>query len=153
MKKLYQILTELRSRDVQRYLDEAHVLTHQWKEFLKRVPEMPPDLEKSRILLLMVPRPRCLYSAVFALRFAYQFNADLYVLHQGVLAPLIRKQADELRVNIPFDHKVEKIQRTEIEHLVKEHAIQLIVTVEGIPTIKRVLNDPPVPVLFLAPPS
>lgn len=148
MKKLLQILMERKKREVQRNLNEAEDMTQRWRGFLPRVPETPPQLEGSRILLLMISTPRCLYAALYALYLSIQLNSELYVLHKGILAPYIVEQAMELQVSIPVAHQIEHVRLEEIQHLVQQHAIDLIVTSSGIPNARELLNRLQIPILF-----
>ena len=54
MKKIYQILNDLKIKSVQRYLDEEEEMTQRLVEFVREVPETPPNFEGSRILLLLM---------------------------------------------------------------------------------------------------
>lgn len=148
MKKLHQILMDLSKRDVQRYLDQADELQQRLMEFFEVVEETPPKLEDAKILLLMRGTPRCLYAAMFALRLAQQFHADLYVVHTGVLAPLVLDQAAELQVPISVDREVETLRLNEIEQFVEEHKIDLIVASGGMPLAPKLLTLLSIPIFF-----
>jgi len=148
MKKLYQILTERRKQNVQRYLDEAAEMTQRLVEFHQGIPETPPKLEGSRILVLMVGTSRCLYAALYALYLSYQLKAELYVLHKGNLASFILEQANELQVSIPFTHRIDHVRLEELKELVNEKDITLIVTAGGLPNARELLNHLNIPILF-----
>ncbi len=148
MKLLHEIINDLKKHSVQRYLNEASELTQKLEEFFLAVTDTPPKLEGSRILLLMFGTPRSLYAALYALRLAQKFKADMYILHKGILAPIVLEEAVELQVNIPFTHTIDIIQLDEIEQIVKEKDIDLIVASGGIPNAQQLLIHLSVPILF-----
>ena len=112
------------------------------------VTDTPPKLEGSRILLLMFGTTRSLYASLYALRLAQKFKADMYILHKGVLAPLVLEEAVELQVSVSFTRKIDIIRVEDIEQIVKEKAIDLIVTPGGIPNAQQLLIHLSVPILF-----
>jgi len=134
---------------MQRYLDEANEMTQRWVEFHQGIPETPPLLEGSRILLLMISAPRCLFAALYALYLTYQLNAELYVLHKGFIAPFIVEQANELQVSIPFARKVDYVGMEALKNLVSKYYINLIVISSGIPNARELLTLLDTPVLFI----
>lgn len=148
MRKIYQILNELKIKSVQHYLDEAEEMTQRLVEFIREMPETPPNFEGSRILLLMLGTPRCLYAALHALYFAYHFKADLNVLHKGVLEPMVVEKARELQVTIALTRRIDHIQWEELKYIVKKQLINLIVTSAGIPYPKKLLSQLSVSILF-----
>lgn len=145
MKQFHQILVGLRKRSTQRYLDEAEEMTQQMEEFFHVVDETPPKL--NQLLLIMSAKSRSLYAGIFALRFAHQFKADLFVIHKGILAPLILEQATELKVNIALDHQVDIFRPDEIEKFVEDHDIDLVIISGGLPLAKKLLTSLSVPIL------
>jgi len=149
MRKIYQILTKMRNSGVQRYLDEAEEMTFKLEEFLKVIPKSPPELERSRILLIMIATPRSLYSAMFAVRFAHHFMSDLYILHKGVHAPLFIEQADALAINVPFNQMVEQLQLEFIGQIITKYDIQFVIASGSIPNIRNILKGINVPILFI----
>jgi len=148
MKPLHQILANLKKRSMQRYLDAADEMKQKLEDFFQVVEETPPKLEGSRILLLMAGTPRCLYAAMYALRLAQLFRADLYVLHKGILAPLVLEQATELHVNILLASKVDTFQLDEIEQIVEENSIDFVVASGRIDIANRLLTRLSIPILF-----
>jgi len=148
MKKIYQILTERRKYNVQRYFDEAAEMTQRLVEFHQGIPETHPKLEGSRILLIIVSTPRYQYAALYALYLSYQLNSELYVLHKGVLAPFVLEQANELQVSIPFTRRIDHVRLEELKELINEKDITLIVTSGGIPNARELLNHLNIPILF-----
>jgi len=149
MRKIYQILTKMRKSGVQRYLDQAEEMTYKLEEILKAIPKSPPELERSRILLIMIATPRSLYSAMFAIRFAHQFKSDLYVLHKGVHAPLFIEQADALAINVPFNQMVDQLQFEQIEQIITKHDIQFVMASGTIPNIRNILKEISIPTLLI----
>jgi len=148
LKKFQQILVDLRKKSMQRYLDEATEMKQRLEEFFHVVEETPPKLEGSRILLLMAGTPRCLFAAMYALRLAQLLKSDLYVLHKGILAPLVLEQATDLQVNILLASKVDTLQLDEIEQIVEDNAIDFIVASGRIDFANRLLNRLSIPILF-----
>jgi len=148
MKTLHQILVDFSKRDVKRYLDQADEYYNQLMEFFEIVEEKPPKLEGARILLLMRGTPRCLYASLFAFRLAQQFHAELYVIHKGVLAPLVIDQAAELQIPISIKREVETLRLDEIKQFVEEHSIDLIVASGGMPLAPRLLSQLSIPIFF-----
>lgn len=148
MKRVQKIILDLKKRSVQQYLTQASEMKRILEEDFLAVADNPPKLEGSRILLLMVGTPRCLYAALFALYLAHQFKADIYVLHKEILAPLVLEEAAELQVNIPFARKIDIDQLDKIEQIVKENAIDLIVVSGRIPNAQRLLTCLSTPILF-----
>jgi len=148
MKRVQKIIFDLKKRSVQRYLNQASEMKRKLEEGFLAVADIPPKLEGSRILLLMVGTPQCLYAALFALHLAHQFKADMYVLHKEILAPLVLEEAAELQVNIPFARTIDIVQLDEIEQIVEENAIALIVVSGSIPNAQRLLTCISAPILF-----
>ncbi len=145
MKQFHHILVGLRKRSTQRYLDEADEMTQQMEEFFHVVDETPPKL--NRLLLIMSAKSSCLYAGIFALRFAHQFKANLFVMNKGILAPLILEQATELKVNIALDYQVDIFRPDEIEKFVKDHDIDLVIISSGLPLAKKLMTSLSVPIL------
>ena len=145
MKQFHQILVGLRKRSTQRYMDEADEMTQQMEDFFHVVDETPPKL--NQLLLIMSAKSRCLYAGIFALRFAHQFKADLFVMHKGMHTPLILEQATELKVNIALDHQVDIFRPDEIEKIVEDHDIDLVIISGGLPLAKKLMTNLSVPIL------
>lgn len=134
---------------MQRYLDQAGEMTYKLEEFLKAIPKAPPELERSRILLIIEDTPRSVYSAMFAVRFAHQFKSDLYVLHKGVHAPLFIEQADALAINVPFNQLVDHLRFELIDQIISNHDIQFVMASGTIPNIRNILKGISIPTILM----
>lgn len=147
MAPLHDILLRMKSRSAQKYLDRSDSFAQKLVGLFTEVEEKPPQL--NRILCVLDSDiPRCIDAGLFALDFADQFKTDLYLLHKGILGPLILEQAVELQVEVVLDQEVDSIKFDEIEQLVEEHSIDLIITSGNIPLAKRLLSELSIPILF-----
>lgn len=147
MVQIHEILYKLKARRAQKYLDAADELSQKLEGLFQEEDETPPRLERI-LLILDFATPQCIRAGIFALHFANQFKTPLYVLHKGILGPLILEQAEDLQVDIALAHQVDALDLGEIEYIVRENGIDLVVTDGTIPLANGLLTDLSVPILF-----
>lgn len=146
MAPLHDILLKMKARSAQKYLDRSDSFAQKLEGLFTEVEETPPQL--NRILCVLDSDiPRCIDAGLFALDFTDQFKTDLYLLHKGILGPLILEHAAELQ-EVVLDQEVDSIKFDEIEQFVKEHSIDLIITSGNIPFAQRLLSELSIPILF-----
>ncbi len=147
MAPLHDILLRMKARSAQKYLNRSDSFAQKLEGLFTEVEETPPQL--NRILCVLDSDiPRCIDAGLFALDFTDQFKADLYLLHKGILGPLILEHAVEFQEEVVFDQEVDSIEFDNVEQFVKEHSIDLIITSGNIPFAQRLLSELSIPILF-----
>ncbi|MFQ6125716.1 MAG: hypothetical protein ACE5R6_14100 [Candidatus Heimdallarchaeota archaeon] len=147
MALLHDILLRLKTRSAQKYLDQSDSFAQKLEGLFTEVEETPPQL--NRILCVLDSDiPRCIDAGLFALNFTDQFKTDLYLLHKGILGPLILEQAVEFQETVVLDQEVDSIEFDEIVQFVEEYSIDLIITSGNIPFATRLLSELSIPILF-----
>jgi len=147
MVQIHEILYNLKARRAQKYLDKADELASRLEGLFHEVDETPPRLERI-LLILDFATPQCIRAGIYALHFANQFKTPLYVIHKGILGPLIAEQAEDLDVKIALDRKTDILHLGEIEFIIQENGIDLLITDSSIPIANKLLSDISIPILF-----
>lgn len=145
--QIHEILYNLKARRAQMYVDKADELASRLEGLFHEVDEAPPRLERI-LLILDFATPQCIRAGIYGLHFADQFKTPLYVIHKGILGPLIAEQADDFDVEIALDRKTDVLHLGEIEYIIQENGIDLLITDSSIPIAHKLLSDISIPILF-----